>query len=193
MIVQPRPTSQWSAMVALVLLFAGTALSLAAMPAADGASRWEPDIRSFEASDRERMPQPGGIVFIGNSSIRGWDVAKPFPGLPVINRGFGGSQIADSVEFAARIVIPYKPKTVVFYAGDNDINAGKTPQQVLSVYREFVAKVLGALPDALRKDFADLLGGGLQAVPLHVTPSFSRQYRTLRSKSTRCCCFAASA
>jgi lysophospholipase L1-like esterase len=111
-------------------------------------SRWEPDIRAFEKKDRERKPLPGGIVFVGSSSIRGWDVGKSFPDLPVVNRGFGGSQIADSVEFAGRIVIPYKPKTVVFYAGDNDINAGKTPQQVLSDYREFVAKVHGPLPDA---------------------------------------------
>jgi lysophospholipase L1-like esterase len=146
MIVQSRPRSRWSAAAALVLFLVGAGLARAAMPAAS-ASRWEPDIRAFEASDREQMPAPGGIVFIGSSSIRGWDVAKSFPGLPVINRGFGGSQIADSVEFADRIVIPYKPKTVVFYAGDNDINSGKTPQQVLRDYREFVAKVHGALPD----------------------------------------------
>lgn len=127
-------------------------IAMAAACVADFASaaesRWEPDIRAFEKKDRERMPPPGGIVFVGSSSIRGWDVGKSFPDLPVVNRGFGGSQIADSVEFAGRIVIPHKPKTVVFYAGDNDINAGKTPQQVLSDYREFVAKVHGPLPDA---------------------------------------------
>ena len=131
---------------------AAISIAMAAACVADSASaaesRWEPDIRAFEKKDRERMPPPGGIVFVGSSSIRGWDVGKSFPDLPVVNRGFGGSQIADSVEFAGRIVIPYKPKTVVFYAGDNDINAGKTPQQVLSDYREFVAKVHGPLPDA---------------------------------------------
>ena len=131
---------------------AAISVAMAAAYVADCAraaeSRWEPDIRAFEKKDRERMPPPGGIVFVGSSSIRGWDVGKSFPDLPVVNRGFGGSQIADSVEFAGRIVIPYKPKTVVLYAGDNDINAGKTPQQVLSDYREFVAKVHGPLPDA---------------------------------------------
>ena len=131
---------------------AAISIAMAAACVADFASaaesRWEPDIRAFEKKDRERKPPPGGIVFVGSSSIRGWDVGKSFPDLPVVNRGFGGSQIADSVEFAGRIVIPYKPKTVVLYAGDNDINAGKTPQQVLSDYREFVAKVHGPLPDA---------------------------------------------
>ncbi|MDZ7616517.1 MAG: SGNH/GDSL hydrolase family protein [Patescibacteria group bacterium] len=110
-------------------------------------SRWEPRIRAFEALDAEKMPPEGGIVFIGSSSIVGWDVEQSFPDLPVVNRGFGGSQIADSVLFAPRILLPYKPKTVVFYAGDNDIAAGKTPERVLADFREFVGVVHSALPN----------------------------------------------
>lgn len=109
-------------------------------------NRWEPRIQQFEARDREQMPPLGGILFVGSSSIVGWDVDRCFPDLPVINRGFGGSQIADSVHFAPRIVFPYKPKTVVLYAGDNDISAGKTPQQVLADFRKFVEVVHSALP-----------------------------------------------
>jgi lysophospholipase L1-like esterase len=67
--------------------------------------------------------------------------------LPVINRGFGGSQLADSVEFAQRIVTPYKPKTVVLYAGDNDLARGNTPDDVARDFREFVAKVRRELPE----------------------------------------------
>lgn len=111
-----------------------------------GENRWEPKIQQFQARDREQMPPAGGILFIGSSSIVGWDLDRYFPDLPVINRGFGGSQIADSVHFAPRIVFPYKPKTVVLYAGDNDINAGKTPQQVLADFRQFVEVVHSALP-----------------------------------------------
>lgn len=109
-------------------------------------NRWEPKIQQFEARDREQMPPLGGILFLGSSSIVGWDLDRYFPDLPVINRGFGGSQIADSVHFAPRIVLPYKPKTVVLYAGDNDINAGKTPQQVLADFRQFVEVVHSTLP-----------------------------------------------
>ena len=109
-------------------------------------NRWEPAIRAFQAKDRVQQPPKGGIVFIGSSSIRGWDVDRFFPGLPVINRGFGGSQIADSVQFADRILLPYEPKVVVFYAGDNDIARGKTPEQVAADYRAFVNKVHDALP-----------------------------------------------
>ncbi len=118
-----------------------------AQTAKDKENRWEPNIRKFEEQDRRQMPPAGGILFVGSSSIVGWDLDKCFPGLPVINRGFGGSQIADSVHFADRIILPYRPKVVVLYAGDNDVAHGKSPRQVLADYRQFVAKVRGALPD----------------------------------------------
>jgi lysophospholipase L1-like esterase len=109
-------------------------------------SRWEPTIAAFEAQDRENPPPAEGILFLGSSSIRMWDVKKWFPDLPVINRGFGGSQIADSVEFADRIVLPCRPKVIVFYAGDNDTAAGKTPEQITGDFKMLVQKVHKALP-----------------------------------------------
>jgi len=64
-------------------------------------SRWEKDIRAFEASDATNRPPAGCILFVGSSSIRLWkSLAADFPGLPVVNRGFGGSQLADAVNFA---------------------------------------------------------------------------------------------
>jgi lysophospholipase L1-like esterase len=109
-------------------------------------NRWESRIRAFEAQDKKQPPPKEGILFVGSSSIVGWDLKKCFPGLPAINRGFGGSQVADSVHFAERIVLPYRPRVIVLYAGDNDVAAGKTPQQVLADYRAFVNKVHAALP-----------------------------------------------
>jgi len=106
-----------------------------------GPDRWESMIAIFEVEDKEHPPEEGGIMFLGSSSIRMWDLEKWFPGLPVVNRGFGGSQIEDSLFYAERIVIPRKPRVVVFYAGDNDIAAGKTPERVFADYRAFVAKV----------------------------------------------------
>ncbi len=67
--------------------------------------------------------------------------------MPTINRGFGGSQVADSVRFADRIATPYKPRLIVFYAGDNDIAAGRSAEQVLADYKEFVGKVREQLPE----------------------------------------------
>lgn len=119
-------------------------LSLAAQ--ATTANRWESAIERFEKLDRKNPPKSGGILFIGSSSIVMWDLAESFPKLPVINRGFGGSQIADSIHFADRIVFPYRPKTIVFYAGDNDLAAGKSIATVVADYHRFVKTVHARLP-----------------------------------------------
>ncbi len=106
------------------------------------ADKWEKEIAALEAK-----PKVGDLVFIGSSTIRLWDVEKHLPGLKINNRGFGGSQIADSVRYADRILIPLQPKTVLLFAGGNDINAGKTPEAVFEDYKAFVAKVRAALPE----------------------------------------------
>ncbi len=108
-------------------------------------SRWEKDISAFEAWDAKNSFPSDGVLFVGSSSIRMWPTRECFPELDVINRGFGGSHVSDVVEFADRIVLPYKPRLIVFYAGDNDIAAGKSPEQVLKDYREFVKIVHGKL------------------------------------------------
>jgi lysophospholipase L1-like esterase len=113
-----------------------------------GPERWEKDIAAYEAKDKANPPEKGGIVFVGSSSVRLWTtLGEDFPHHRVLNRGFGGSQISDSVHFAHRIVIPYAPRMVVMYAGGNDINAKKTPAAVFGDFQAFVKKVRAALPD----------------------------------------------
>jgi lysophospholipase L1-like esterase len=110
-------------------------------------AKWEKEIAAFENADREHPPEKGGIVFVGSSSIRKWTtLAVDFPHHHVLNRGFGGSELADSVYFADRIVLPYEPRLVVLYAGGNDINAGKKPEQVFAAFQAFVEKVRAKLP-----------------------------------------------
>ncbi|MEN6496101.1 MAG: GDSL-type esterase/lipase family protein [Thermoguttaceae bacterium] len=118
-----------------------------------GSSRWpkserfEKWIRVFEAADKTNPPPQNAIVFTGASNIVGWKtLTEDFPDLVVINRGFGGSLIADCVHYADRIVIPYKPRMVVFRAGGNDIHAGKSPEQVAADFKAFVEKVHAKLP-----------------------------------------------
>ena len=125
-------------------------MSLSAAIAADhDSSRWEKYIARFEVTDKKKMPKPGGVLFIGSSSIRMWKTLKQdFSGFSVINRGFGGSQIADSTHFAERILHPYKPRQIVLYAGDNDVNAGKSPETVLADFQQFVKTVHAKLPEA---------------------------------------------
>ena len=114
-------------------------------PAVD---RWEADIRKFEAADKVGPPHEGGVVFVGSSSIVRWNVNEAFPelGSLAINRGFGGSLIGDSTRYADRIVIPYKPRLVVFYAGDNDLVTDATPAQIADQFAQFAVKVRRALP-----------------------------------------------
>jgi lysophospholipase L1-like esterase len=113
------------------------------------ASRWESDIRAFERADSARLPPEGAILFVGSSSIRLWTtLQRDFPGYPVINRGFGGSELSDAVHFADRIVVRYQPREVVVYAGDNDIADGKQPEQILANYEQLVSIVHQQLPRA---------------------------------------------
>jgi len=116
--------------------------------AAAAADRWEPAIAKFEEQDRLKPPPANAIVFIGASSIVRWNLPESFPelGPKAINRGFGGSLIGDSVKYADRIVIPYKPRIVVLYAGDNDVEANATADEIANQFTAFDKKVHAALP-----------------------------------------------
>lgn len=108
---------------------------------------FESEIKAYETQDAKQPPKPGGIVFVGSSSIRGWrTLSKDFPRHNVINRGFGGSQLHHSVFYAHRIVTPYRPIMVVVFAGTNDIAAGKSGEQVASDFQQFVTAVRSKLP-----------------------------------------------
>jgi lysophospholipase L1-like esterase len=151
-----RPRFHIVAIQVTVLLAAAPLLRAADAPSDNSKSvspspsaKWEKEIRAYEAADKKNMPPEGAVLFTGASGIRMWKtLAEDFPDQMVINRGFGGSEMADSVYFAERIVIPYKPRLIVIQAGGNDINNGKTPEQVLADFRAFVEKVRAKLPDA---------------------------------------------
>lgn len=137
------------ASVVALLAMAAAPATRPSTPAAEvrGPARWEPDIRKFEDQDAKQMPAAGGLLFVGSSSIRFWKTAELFPEFGnVINRGFGGSEMADSTAFAERVVIKYSPKVVVLYAGDNDLANGKTPAEIDQSFHELLTKVHSALP-----------------------------------------------
>jgi lysophospholipase L1-like esterase len=110
-------------------------------------ARWEKEMEAFAAKDEESPFAPGGILFAGSSSIRLWEVEKAFPEYRVLNRGFGGSHIRDSIEWFERVIAPYRPRVLVFYAGGNDIHSGKDARTVIADARELFQKVHAALPD----------------------------------------------
>ena len=110
-------------------------------------ARWEKEIAAFESADRANPPPKGGVLFIGSSTIRLWKtLQQDFPQVRTINRGFGGSEIADSTHFAARIIFPYEPKKIFLRAGGNDIHVGRPPSEVAEDFREFVRVVHARLP-----------------------------------------------
>ena len=105
----------------------------------DSFAKWEKAIRDFEKQDAANPSASHEIVFVGSSSIRLWDLEKWFKNLDPkpLNRGFGGSQIADATHFAEQLVLKHKPKLIVFYAGDNDLAAGKSGEDVLNDFVTF--------------------------------------------------------
>ena len=121
---------------------------LAVCLSAQTAERWDPAIQRFEEQDKVSPPPQNGIVFIGASSIVRWNLPEYFPelGAKAINRGFGGSQSVDAVRYVERIVVPYHPRLVVYYAGDNDVEANVPAQEIARQFELFDQKVHAALP-----------------------------------------------
>jgi lysophospholipase L1-like esterase len=116
-------------------------------PSQPPGNRWEAAIAAFEKKDQTSPPAPGGVVFVGSSTIVRWNLTESFPSVPCVNRGFGGSQMADAAHFADRIIVPYKPRVVVVYSGDNDLAAKKTPEQVVADFKVLARKVHAARPE----------------------------------------------
>jgi lysophospholipase L1-like esterase len=113
-----------------------------------GESRWEDALAAFAAADLKKSPAPGGVLFVGSSSIRLWDnLETEFQDARVIKRGFGGSRLTDCVKLLDRLVIKYRPRTVMLYAGDNDLAEGSTPEDVLNRVKAFTDGVHSRLPE----------------------------------------------
>jgi lysophospholipase L1-like esterase len=110
-------------------------------------SKWEDAIAAFEAGDKTNHPPKGCIVFTGSSYIRRWtNLTEDFPGLSVVNRGFGGCQLSDVYRYADRIIIPYAPLQVLIYAGGNDLNSGKSSKAVFEDFVMLMEKLHSQLP-----------------------------------------------
>jgi lysophospholipase L1-like esterase len=95
-------------------------------------ARWQNEIAAFRKADSLQPPPTRGIVFTGSSSIRLWhDLADRFAGRRIVNRGFGGSWLADVVHYFPELVVPHRPRTIVVYAGENDIADGRPAEALV--------------------------------------------------------------
>lgn len=134
----------------LIILALAAACALGIFWAMGKPGFWEHQIAAYEKKDRQNPPKAGVIVFTGSSSIRFWEsLPNDMKPLDVINRGFGGSQLAQVNQYASRIILPYRPRAVVLYAGDNDLSFPwlKTPEQVSGDFKQFVEIIRAELPE----------------------------------------------
>lgn len=136
-----RPLRAGVLMVCLLLSIHATSGAPQAEP-----GRWQKELDEFARQDQEHPPKEGGIVFVGSSSIRLWPIERFLPGLGIVNRGFGGSEMSDVLEHLDRLVLVHRPRLVVLYAGDNDIAAGEDPAQVAQEFTELARRLHEALP-----------------------------------------------
>ncbi len=108
--------------------------------------RFKDEINSFTMWDAKNSFPQHAILFVGSSSIRFWESHDAFPELPIINRGFGGSEISDVLYYYDQVIGKYDPSVIVFYAGDNDIADHKTVEQVFGDYTNLTTHILHDFP-----------------------------------------------
>ncbi len=131
------------------------------------------DIQKFKQVDSVNAPQKGAILFIGSSSFTMWkNVQADFPVYKITNRGFGGSTLLDQLRYFNDIVVPYKPKQILIYCGENDLAASDT------ITGDEVARRFQKLFTLIRRKFPKV-----QVTYISMKPSPSRQF--LLSKMIR--------
>ena len=126
---------------------------------------FEGEIKAFAKSDSIVAPLQGKIVFAGSSSFTKWkDINQYFPGYPIINRGFGGSNLLDVILYVNETITKYKPKQVVIYCGENDLASSDT------VSPEIVLDRFSILFNLIRQQ----LGNKSNITFVSIKPSISR-------------------
>jgi lysophospholipase L1-like esterase len=132
-------------------------------------------LREFEAEDQRELFAPGGIVFIGSSSIHFWEGLRgDFPAYRVLNRGIAGAQTSDLLMVLPRLVHRYSPRQVVIYVGTNDLSAGKSNDQVL--------RDLSTLFDQIRVSFPQTRISWIELAPNPARWWLLETFRDLNSK-----------
>lgn len=137
----------------LVPMVAATLMALTlALPAQARAQEapFAEEIRLFGIEDEVYPPASCETLFVGSSSFRFWfAMQRDFSKLRILKRGFGGAQISDINHYFDQVVGRYRPARIAFYAGENDIDAGKTPAAAMDDFTAFMDRktaVMGPTP-----------------------------------------------
>jgi lysophospholipase L1-like esterase len=111
-------------------------------------NRFEKNVLAYEAADKVSPAPRGAILLVGDSQFFRWrTLAEDLPGYTVVNRGIDSFQTSDLLHFTDRLVLPYAPRFIVTHVGGNDVNNGKSPEQILSDFQAFVARVRAVMPN----------------------------------------------
>lgn len=143
-----RPAPRVLTLSTFALLLALTFPPLAPAQTEPLSIRFERVIAAYEAADRATPPSPNAILLAGDSQFYRWKtLTEDLPGYTVINRGIDSFQTADLIHYFNRLVRPYRPRFIVLHVGGNDVNRGKSPEQILADFKTFVTLVRETQPD----------------------------------------------
>lgn len=108
---------------------------------------WD-DIQTIKLYDKIYRPVQSPVLFTGSSSIRIWDnMAEMFKGYPVLNRGIGGTVLKDIDRYVEDIIVPYKPKQIILYIGENDIPSAPNGDSVFAGFQRLYRHIRIFLPE----------------------------------------------
>ncbi|MEP2281185.1 GDSL-type esterase/lipase family protein [Maribacter sp.] len=108
---------------------------------------WCNEIKRLKRRIAKLPTQENLIAFYGSSSVRLWvNMKRDLKPFNVVNLGFGGSTFAWCIHYFDEIFKEANPSKIVLYAGENDLNDGKTPQEVLSGCMELVGLIQNKYP-----------------------------------------------
>ena len=130
---------------------------------------YEADVRELEINLHNKELENKKIVLYGSSTFKDWNNAHLDLSLNNLsNLGFGGSTLVSCRTYFNRIVVPYNPDTMIFYAGDNDIGSGTTANELLNEFMLFTSEVnekiphtrcffISIKPSIFRKNYLDII------------------------------------
>jgi lysophospholipase L1-like esterase len=131
--------------VAMVVVISSAGVRAEQVPAV--VNRFEKNVLAYEVADKASPPPRGAILLVGDSQFYRWrTLAEDLQGYTVVNRGIDSFQTSDLVHFTERLVLPYAPRFIVMHVGGNDVNNGKSPEQILADVQAFVRIVRAVMP-----------------------------------------------
>lgn len=111
-------------------------------------NRYESEIKAYEAENKQIKPAKDVVVLYGSSSFRLWkNYVQDLAPYNVINRGFGGSTVAEALHYFDRAVLPLKPKVIFFYEGENDLPSGFSVDSTFALFLKMRELIQKKLPD----------------------------------------------